>query len=283
MKNIESFRRHLQRLGYGKTSVQMLPTCVDDFLKYTAKSIQNITSQDILNYKSHLEQRPKKTGSGGLSESYIHHHIYGLKLFFAWQQSRGVLLVNPISSLSFKSPKSKERLILSIGQIKRLYTLADLKEKALLSVFYGCGLRRSEGVGLNIKDVHFRSGLLYVRKGKGGKRRVVPMSEKVMEDIRMYVEEVRIWNVKTEALILNSRGKRASGNSYNTWLKNLLILAEIKDQITLHSLRHSIASHLLERGLSVEYVRDFLGHKHLESTQIYTHVKSSQIWNWNST
>ena len=79
MKNIESFRRHLQRLGYGKTSVQMLPTCVEDFLKYTAKSIQNITSHDILNYKTHLEQRPKKVGHGGLSESYIHHHIYGLK------------------------------------------------------------------------------------------------------------------------------------------------------------------------------------------------------------
>jgi len=99
MKKIDQFRRHLQRLGYGKTSVQMLPSCVLDFLKYTSKSIQNITSQDILSYKTYLEQRPKRTGHGGLSESYIHHHIYGLKLFFVWQQSRGVLLINPMSSL----------------------------------------------------------------------------------------------------------------------------------------------------------------------------------------
>jgi len=100
MKIIDQFTRLLVRLGYRKTSVQMLPSCVVDFLKYTSKTIQEITSKDILSYKTHLEQRPKKTGHGGLSESYIHHHIYGLKLFFAWQQSRGVLLINPMSSLA---------------------------------------------------------------------------------------------------------------------------------------------------------------------------------------
>jgi integrase/recombinase XerD len=283
MKKIEQFRRHLQRLGYGKTSVQMLPSCVADFLKYTSKFIQNITSQDILNYKTYLEQRPKRTGPGGLSESYIHHHIYGLKLFFAWQQSRGVLLINPMSSLSFKSPKSKKREILSVVQIKELYGLADVKERVVLSLFYGCGLRRSEGEQLNLKDVSFKSGLLYVRKGKGGKRRVVPMSEKVIEDLQMYVDSERKWTIKSDALVHNIRGRRMSGDSYNRILKSLLKRTELKGQITLHSLRHSIASHLLERGLSVEYVRDFIGHKHLESTQIYTHIKSDQIWNWKST
>ena len=188
-----------------------------------------------------------------------------------------------MSSLSFKSPESSPRQILSIVQIKQLYNLADVKERVMLSLFYGCGLRRSEGEQLNLKDVSFKSGLLYVRKGKGGKRRAVPMSEKVIEDLKIYVEQDRRWTEKNNGLVLNAWGRRMRGESYNGMLKILLKRTGISSQITLHSLRHSIASHLLERGLSVEYVRDFLGHKHLESTQIYTHIKSDQIWNWNST
>jgi len=282
MQIIDQFTRHLVRLGYRKTSVQMLPSCVAEFLEYTSNPIQNITSQNILSYKIYLEQRPNKRRSGGLSESYIHHHIYALKLFFAWQQSRGLLVVNPMSSLSFKSPQSRVRQILSIAQVKQLYAKADVKEKVLLSLFYGCGLRRSEGAKLNLKDVGFKSGLLYVRKGKGGKRRAVPMSEKIIKDLRVYVDQERKWSIKSDALVFNKLGNRMSGDSYSRLLKGLLKKAEMPNQITLHSLRHSIASHLLERGLSVEYVRDFLGHKHLESTQIYTHIKSDQIWKWNS-
>jgi len=168
-------------------------------------------------------------------------------------------------------------------QIKQLYRLAGVKERVVLSLFYGCGLRRSEGEQLNLKDVSFKSGLLYVRKGKGGKRRAVPMSEKVVEDLQVYVDIERKWTIKNDALVLNKRGSRMSGKSHSRMLKSLIKRTELKGQITLHSLRHSIASHLLERGLSVEYVRDFLGHKHLESTQIYTHIKRDQIWNWNST
>jgi len=283
MKKIERFRRHLQRLGYGKTSVQMLPSCLKEFLEFTSKSIQKITSQDILSYKNYLEQRPKRTGPGGLSESYIHHHIYALKLFFSYQQSRGVLPINPMSSLSFKSPTSKGRQILSVAQIKKLYSLADVKECVMLSLYYGCGLRRSEGEQLNLRDVNFKTSLLYVRNGKGGKRRAVPMSERIIKDLKIYVEQDRKWTIKSEVLVFNKRGNRMSGDSYSRLLKDLLKKAEMTNKITLHSLRHSIASHLLERGLSVEYVRDFLGHKHLESTQIYTHIKSDQIWNWNST
>ena len=80
----------------------------------------------------------------------------------------------------------------------------------------------------------------------------------------------------------NRTHKRIRGSSYNSILKKLLERAGIQKEITLHCLRHSIATHLLESGLSVEYVRDFLGHKHLESTQIYTRVKNKQLWNLNS-
>ena len=290
MQEVTAFRIHLERLGYSKTSINMLPNCVRSFLEYTDKEAAPIQSADITGFYNYLQERPNKRKSGGLSESYINHHMYALKLFFAWQEEKGAITESPISTLEFKSPKSKPREILSLEEVKALYeSCQNYKERAVLSLYYGCGLRRTEGEKLNLKDIHFRSNLLYVREGKGNKRRAVPLSEKVKEDLKNYAFKER--NPKGNSLsrdngenafITNKIGKRTSGDSYNNILKKLLERTQIEKEITLHCLRHSIATHLLESGLSVEYVRDFLGHKHLESTQIYTRVKSNQLWNLNN-
>src|SRR5690554_7783862 len=98
--------------------------------------------------------------------------------------------MNPISGLEFPTPKTKPREILSLKEINQLYdTCENYWQRAVLGIYYGCGLRRSEGINLNIKDVHFRSSLLYVREGKGAKRRVVPMSENVKNDLLNRSEE----------------------------------------------------------------------------------------------
>lgn len=280
---VGQFRIHLERLGYTRTSIHMLPNCVKSFLEYASLEAVQVRSTDIIHFYNYLQERPNQRKSGGLSESYINHHIYALKLFFAWQEEKGAITENPVSSLEFKSPSSKPREILSLEEIKELYeSCENYKERAVLSMYYGCGLRRSEGEKLNLKDIHFRSNLLYVREGKGGKRRAVPLSEQVKEDLKNYALKKRNPKGGESALITNKRGGRTSGNSYNNIVKVLLERAGIRKEVTLHGLRHSIATHLLESGLSVEYVRDFLGHKHLESTQIYTRVKNQQLWNLNS-
>jgi integrase/recombinase XerD len=276
---VQRFRNHLERLGYSKGSCQMLPDCVKAFLEFTAKPLATITPLDIVNFREHLQERPNKRRPGALSESFINHHIYSLKLFFGWQIERGDLLENPMSSLEFPTPNHKPRTILTQVEIKALYAVTEsFKERAVLSLFYGCGLRRTEAERLNLKDLYFRSNLLYVRAGKGDKRRVVPLSEKVKEDLKNYAFYERKPNRDQEAFIINATGTRTTGNTFNRLLKRLLVRTDIDKQISLHSLRHSIATHLLEGGLSVEYVRDFLGHKHLESTQIYTRVNNSQLY-----
>jgi len=283
MQIIKQFRTHLERLGYSKTSISMLPACTREFIEFTKKEVHQIQSKDITAYHQYLQERPNKRRTGGLSESYINHHIYSLKIFFAWQEEKGTITENPISCLEFKKPTTKPREILSTEEITQLYEVTEtLKEKAVLSIFYGCGLRRTEGEKLNLKDIHFRSGILYVREGKGSKRRVIPMNEKVNQDLKNYALKERFAKQNETAFICNRIGTRTSGSSYNNILKKLLEKAGIKKEITLHCLRHSIATHLLESGLSVEYVRDFLGHKHLESTQIYTRVKNKQLWNLNN-
>ncbi len=290
-KLVKNFKIHLERLGFSKAMVYQLPCHIDDFLKFTVKEVTEIESEDILNFHKHLQERPRKRGAGGLSESYINHHVYGLKLFFGWQQEKGAILENPISGLEFKKPRSKPREILTEKEVAELFEACEtLKQRAVLAIFYGCGLRRSEGEDLDLKDIHFRAGILYVRKGKNSKRRAVPLSKQVKTELWNYaINERKLINntsrtssvaeMNETAFVLNQIHKRSSGSTYNKILKSILERTSITKEITLHCLRHSIATHLLDSGLPVEYVRDFLGHKHLESTQIYVRIKNKHLWN----
>jgi integrase/recombinase XerD len=279
---IKDFRNYLVQLGYSKSSCYMLPECVKDFLEYhNATDTNELTTGHINEFYEWLQIRPHKHKEGGLSEQYINHHVYALKVFFNWQEQTGQISYNPISVMKFKSPKGNPREPLTQEEIKALFEATEsLKEKAVLHLFYSCGLRRSEGEALNIQDIHFKKQMLYVREGKGAKRRAVPMTEKVSRELESYYlnERTTLTKVKnTEAFILNRVGLRMRGDGYNKLLKTILQRTELNQEITLHHLRHSIATHLLESGLEIEKVRDFLGHGFLETTQIYAKVYPNQL------
>jgi len=276
---IDSFRTHLIRLGYQTWTCQMLPRCLAEFLAFSQIEVSQVNPAIIQAFYEHLQQRPHKRSEGGLSSRYIHHFVYSLQLFFCWLLESGQLSVNPISGMEFETPSHQTREILTIAEIKQLYEICEsLRESAILSLFYGCGLRRSEGEQLNLRDVHFKDSLLYVRSGKNGKRRVVPMGEKVKASLWNYVLHERYSVPLESGFICGMTGNRLQGNQLNKILKSLLSRTEITKKISLHSLRHSIATHLIEQGLSVDYVREFLGHQHLETTQLYTRINSNQLW-----
>jgi len=274
---VHAYRSYLVSLGYGLSSVQMLPACLGEFLDYCQKAPQSVESQDILAYRNHLQTRPNRRRAGGLSERYIHHHLYALRVFFDWQVENGQLAVHPMSGLRFAAPRSKPREVLTLSEVQALYHACESpRERAILSLCYGCGLRRSEAERLDIQDLDLANRWLIVRQGKGKQRRVVPMSERVGEDLKSYLT-ARSGQPWERALLLGRTGKRLSGSRINDCLKAILARTEIQKAITLHSLRHSIATHLLQSGMSVEYVRDFLGHKHLEATQVYTRVDDEML------
>jgi integrase/recombinase XerD len=277
---VEAFKTYLKDLGYSGSTARMLPDCIRDFLSQAKKKTIEITQKEITSFYSHLQERPHKKKAGGLSEQYINHHVYALKTFFNWLETTNQIKNNPISAMQFKAPKGNPRQPLTREEIQQLFEHAvTLKENAILHLFYSCGLRRSEGEALNIKDVHFKKQMLYVREGKGAKRRAVPMTARVTKELESYYLEERIQSRSkdTEAFIVNRRGKRMLGESYNGALKAIIKRTTINPETSLHHLRHSIATHLLEGGLSLEYVRDFLGHAFLESTQIYTKVNQRQL------
>ena len=281
---IQQFREYLYQVGYSENIQHMMPVAVSKFLHHQQiTDIRYVEQHEVISFLQWLEIQPLKNRPGALSDMTIHHYAYALKTFFTWLEVTGQLDYNPISGMRFKRPKQNTRQPLTTGQIEALFTAATtLKETAVLHIFYSCGLRKSEGEALNIHDIHFREQLLYVREGKGAKRRVVPMTPKVTDDLENYYLNDRCSgkakNVKDEdAFILSRLGIRMGGQTYRHILKRLLSRAGITRDASLHHLRHSIATHLLQNGMSMEYVRDFLGHRLLESTQGYAKVNDEQL------
>ncbi len=147
----------------------------------------------------------------------------------------------------------------------------------MLNIYYGCGLRRTEGIELNVNDALLKEKLIHVRQGKGYRERYVPITEQIKEEMENYIFVVReyLQSFKPgtkETLFLSMQSKRMHGNSAIKRLQQLSIKAGINKEIGLHTLRHSIATHLLQSGMELEEVSKFLGHGSLESTQIYTHL-----------
>src|SRR5690606_18926758 len=142
---------------------------------------------------------------GGLSEMMISHHVYALRLFFDWLQELGTIEEHPMSALHFEQPTSKAHEVLTREEITSLYEATEtMKERAILHVYYGCGLRRNEGINLNVSDIQFRSKMLYVREGKGGKSRAVPLTEKISEELKSYCHQERKSKPNEIAFITNS-------------------------------------------------------------------------------
>jgi len=276
--HIAHFKTHLKILGYSENTQTFVPVCISEFTAYTGKPLQQLTPGDIVRYYDYLGERTNKRRGGGLSSRMIYHHIYAIRLFLNYHEQIGTITQNPISGLNFPKAENPQRETLQAQEIKQLYEMTkNHREKAILGIFYACGLRRSEGVALNVNDISFKNAVLYVREGKGRKRRVVPINQTALQDFKNYLYKERFAPNGELAFINNAIGRRTSGNSYNRTLKQLIEKAGIQKEISLHCLRHSIATHLLENGMALEYVRDFLGHKHLDATQIYTRITKKRL------
>jgi integrase/recombinase XerD len=276
---LQDFTNYIYQIGYSKGTQYQIPHCVKELLEQLVKPVQQIEQQDILLFYEYLQSRPLKRRTGALSEVMIHHYIFAIKVFFNWLEQTEQITENPMSSLTFTKPTYRPREPLSQDEINQLFkATTTAKETAILHLFYSCGLRRTEAENLNTNDIHFTKNLLYVREGKGAKRRVIPVTEKVAFCLEKYYLKERP-KVNEAAFILNVNGNRMKGDQYNNILKKVLKRTAIKKEISLHHLRHSIATHLLENGLSIEFVRDFLGHSQLETTQLYTKVFNKQIQN----
>jgi site-specific recombinase XerD len=277
----QAFADWLRLLNFEPSTLKYAPTKLQEFLYWletqNITDIATITRQTITQYFDYLLQRPNKRKGGRLSKNSLRTHLTNLRKFARYLRESGQESFDVSMQITGKLQNIKE--IFTKPEIAALYEstgsdILGLRDKAILAVYYGCGLRRSEGLSLDVKDVLLDRNLLYVRKGKNYKERYVPMTAGVIEDLKNYIECARPILLKrpTHALFIAAEGQRITGNTMINRLHQLKEKAGIDKDAGLHSLRHSIATHLLQSGMELEKIKQFLGHSSLESTQIYTHI-----------
>lgn len=243
--------------------------------------IKKVIAGDVVLYYEYLHKRPNQAREGGLSDSLIRKHLFSLRLFFDYLMDIGELDASPANLPKFNMGKSKQREILTVEEIKEIQSACTTKlETALLTIAYGCGLRRSEIVLLNKDDVLLCRGLVIVRDGKWGKCRTIPLSNGGVKILKAYVinERPRLFPAdlmeSTPAFFINKSGTRMKGTSIDKTLRKMIVQTKnpeiIDKNITLHCLRHSIATHLLDNGAEIEFLQKFLGHNEMDTSHLYS-------------
>ena len=281
------YKEWLALLGYAENTVYNMPIYMHEFFHWLenqeVKKVEQINAQHVHDFLFHLNERPHAIHGGKISNAHINKYHQGLILLsqFIRQTNRGSFTVETERLEQTRAIPD----ILTPAEIKELYKACDgsvlgLRDKVMLGIFYGCGLRRNEGVHLDISDIDFKSKLVYVRKGKNYKERYVPVNETILQHIRDYLDHSRPFLQKKDklpALFISDKGYRAQGQSLLMRVRKLIRLSMVDKEIGLHTLRHSIATHLLQSGMKLSHIAKFLGHSSLESTQIYTHIKHEKL------
>lgn len=239
------------------------------------KQFSEISDDQILSYLTFLQEREYASSSRARI-------IFALKVFFRFLQREKHIGEKPL--LFLESPKVWQLIpeVLTIGEIEKLMqipnknTFEGARDKAILEVLYGCGLRVSELCLLNINDVNDEQIKVY---GKGGKERCVPIGKHAIIAIDQYLLIYRDQFAckNHQALFLSSRGKRIDRVTIWKQIKEYAKSAGITKIISPHTFRHSFATHLLERGADLRIIQEMLGHATISSTERYTHVNQKQL------
>jgi integrase/recombinase XerD len=281
----EAFKEWLELLGYCDDTVAVKTSAIGAFLSYleaeNITNLENVEESTVQTYYSRVKQKINPLTGSPLRNSTLNNYAYGVFQFSQYLKKTGQGHIE--ADLPREHEQSREREALSLYEIQQLYKaipegILYPRDKAMLNVFYGCGLRANEGIQLDVSDILLSKRLIYVRKGKGGKERYVPFTERQREDFKHYLKTARPELARSkaqEAFLLNTRGMRMNHGNLLIRIKQLQELnqdeALKKKTISPHILRHSIATHLLEQEMDIEFISIFLGHKSLKTTQDYTH------------
>lgn len=221
----------------------------------------------------------------GLKKKTISRKLSTLRSFFRFLIREGKIRDNP--ALLISAPRQEQRLpsFLSLPEINELISLPNekellgLRDKAILEILYGSGLRVSELVGLNLSDIDLLLESLMVL-GKGRKERIVPIGSFAQRALRSYLErrsQLIMAGREEKALFLNNRGRRLTPRGVEFILNKYIYRLSVVKGVSPHTLRHTFATHLLNGGADLRAVQELLGHKLLSTTQIYTHVTTERL------
>lgn len=247
---------------------------VEQFLKDIPAKPSEVSSSDI---ESHMDSL-----SSNVSKRTQARVLSALNSFFDWLILEGERKDNPCDNVD--APKIGRYLpeVLSVEEVESILDSVDLttwygiRDRAILEVLYGCGLRVSEAVTLKISDIYAEKGFVSV-VGKGDKQRIVPIGEPAAEAVEKYLEVRPLAYDKMceDILFLNKFGRPLSRVAVFKMVKNQAAAAGVTKEISPHTFRHSFATHLIENGADLRVVQEMLGHENILTTEIYTHIDTS--------
>jgi len=245
------------------------------FLDCFTGRLEDISSSDIEDFLSSRDWLSKRSQARLLSS---------LRSFCTWLVLEGVIKDNPCDRVD--APKLGRYIpdVLSVEEVESLIESTDtstwmgLRDKALLEVLYGCGLRVSEAVGMKVTSLYLDEGFVRIF-GKGDKERLVPIGMAASDALVAYMDRRPVEFADSEYIFLNRYGDPLSRVSAFKIVKKAALIGGVDKDISPHTLRHSFATHLIENGADIRLVQEMLGHESVATTEIYTHVGSST---WHS-
>jgi len=241
--------------------------------------LSDVTSENINSFFKMLN----KIGLSGASAA---RYFSSLKGFFSYLLKNNYIIKNPIEKVS--SPKLSKKLpqVLDVNEVEKILAMPDvddkfgLRDKAILEMFYACGTRVSELIGLKLSDLFFQEEVIRVL-GKGSKERLIPIGTSAINWVSEYLLKSRILLMKKSKseniLFLNTRGSKLSRMGIWKIIDHYSKAAGITKDVHPHTFRHSFATHLLEGGADLRAVQEMLGHADISTTQIYTHIDRDYI------
>lgn len=265
-REIERFKDYLQSKRYSPNTIKVYSDSLATFFRYfSMKEIADISNDDLIAFNNNYILK------NNFSASFQNQVVNAVKLYYTAIQHK------KIDVELIHRPRREKVLpnVLSMQEIKIILdTCSNQKHKMMLSLIYGCGLRRSELLNLLPQAIQSDRNLMIIRQGKGKKDRVVPISNRMIELLRSYFKKYRPEKWLFEGQI---SGSQYSAASLQKVLKIAVQKSKITKPITLHWLRHSYATHLLEGGTDLRYIQELLGHTSSRTTEIYTHVSEKNL------
>jgi integrase/recombinase XerD len=279
----------LRSRNYCETTLEGRSNALKTFLTWCAERDLKQTSQmtrPILEAYQRWLWRYTKANGKRLGWSTQRERLGTLKDYFRWLTKQNVVLHNPASELQL--PRMEKRLptaALSLAQMDALLAVPNVadplgvRDRAMLELFYSCGLRRAELCRLELSDLNTERRRLTIRKGKGNKDRVVPVGLRAIAWLERYLKEVRprlCLDTRTPALFLTGYGEAFNPDVVSRMVAGLI--RKVTGRVaSCHLLRHTCAAHMLEGGADIRYIQQLLGHEKLQTTAIYTEVSIKQL------
>ncbi len=271
---VDGFKEWLIRLGYAKSTVKSNTYK----LRYFFNELQSLQITSIYQIENtHIDSYHQKLMRLSLSTTYIRSCLLAIKNFNKFIQNTEHYTIG-FNAVTIEQQIPNARDILTKKEVNSLFKSLDdspigLRDKTMLHLLYSCGLRCEEVTKVRVKDLDYHKQLLYVQPGKTRQGRYVPIHSKVIRVLKDYERYARpVINPNGYYFLVGSKTKNFTTKTVRRRLIRILEPTAITKIITPHCLRHSIATHLLEQGVKIEHIKQFLGHRNLQTTQRYVRV-----------